>query len=292
MLARTPPCGLVVCVASNGPLEPAGVQQPAGSGRPGQDDGGLRHRRQGLVGADDDGVRAGDEGVRRQGRVQPEVRAPGRVDDERHAGGVRRVGERRDVAGRAHVGGVPEQDGDRAGGAGQRLLDGVRGHGARQAAGGVDRADAPRPAAGPASTRPSSIERCRVRPTTTSSPGRPTARASAWLPCVEPPTEKRHQSAPQKRAARSSASASTPRGQLHRVEAPVQRHVTGDDVADQVAALLVARDGEGPDVAGGGALGERQPGVEERCVAPQGQGIVQAPDQSGSLPPAASADLP
>ena len=63
----------------------------------------------------------------------------------------------------------------------------------------------------PASTSPRSTERCSVRPTTTSSPGRPTASARVWLPWVEPPTENRHQSAPQNTAARRSASASTPR---------------------------------------------------------------------------------
>ena len=37
----------------------------------------------------------------------------------------------------------------------------------------------------------------------------PTSSASAWLPCVEPATENRHQSAPHSRAARDSASASS-----------------------------------------------------------------------------------
>ena len=63
----------------------------------------------------------------------------------------------------------------------------------------------------PASTSPSSIDRCSVRATTTRSPGRPTARARAWLPWVEPPTENRQRSAPHRRAARDSASATTPR---------------------------------------------------------------------------------
>ena len=61
-----------------------------------------------------------------------------------------------------------------------------------------------------ARTSPRSIERCRVRPTTTRSPGRPTVRARAWLPWVDPPTEKRATSAPQARAASSSAWSSTP----------------------------------------------------------------------------------
>ena len=61
----------------------------------------------------------------------------------------------------------------------------------------------------PASTRPSSSERCSVRDTTTGAPGRPMPSASAWLPWVEPATENRHQSAPHSAAARASASAST-----------------------------------------------------------------------------------
>ena len=40
-----------------------------------------------------------------------------------------------------------------------------------------------------ASTSPSRRERWSERVTTTLSPGRPIARQSAWLPCVEPPVE-------------------------------------------------------------------------------------------------------
>ena len=52
----------------------------------------------------------------------------------------------------------------------------------------------------PASTMPSSSERCSVRVTTTASPGRHSASISVWLPCVDPPTEMRPQSAPHARA--------------------------------------------------------------------------------------------
>ena len=65
-------------------------------------------------------------------------------------------------------------------------------------------------AVSPASTRPTSNERCRVRLTITSAPSPPTARANAWFACVAPPVEKRQTSAPHKRAARSCASASPP----------------------------------------------------------------------------------
>ena len=53
--------------------------------------------------------------------------------------------------------------------------------------------------------------------------------------------------------------------QLHRVEAPVERDVSGDDVTDEVGPLLVPGNREGR----GRLLVEAQPGVEEGCVATQ-----------------------
>jgi hypothetical protein len=47
--------------------------------------------------------------------------------------------------------------------------------------------------------------------------------------------------------------------QLHGVQARVERDVTGDHIADQVAALFVARDGERRRW----ALTETQPGVQQ-----------------------------
>ncbi len=60
----------------------------------------------------------------------------------------------------------------------------------------------------PASTSPSSSDRCRVRVMITSWPGWPMARQNAWFPWVDPATEKRHQSAPHSAAARACAPAS------------------------------------------------------------------------------------
>ena len=62
----------------------------------------------------------------------------------------------------------------------------------------------------PASTSPSKRERCSVRDTMTSSPGLPMASASVWFPWVDPPTEKRQASAPQRSAAFRSACWSQP----------------------------------------------------------------------------------
>ena len=56
-----------------GPADPAAL---------GEHEGALRPGRQGLVGAGDEGVGAGREGVRRQGRVEPEVGAPRGIHDE------------------------------------------------------------------------------------------------------------------------------------------------------------------------------------------------------------------
>ncbi len=106
----------------------------------------------------------------------------------------------------------------------------------------------------------------------TSWPGWPTARASAWLPCVEPATENRHQSAPHSAAARPSASASRRVGVLDRVQPAVQRRVAGDDRADQVLALLVAGHAHREQFARLGLRGEAQPGGQQRRVVGQPRG--------------------
>ena len=171
----------------------------------------LAPRRQGLVRADDHRVRAELERVPRQVGVEPEVRRPRSVDDERDVVRVGRVREPGDVADRADVRRVAHEHGPRVGVLGRARRP--RSRARRRAAArwrGRPRA-APRRVRGPASTRPSSIERCRVRLTTTRSPSPPSARATAWLACVAPPTENRQTSAPHSRAARDSASASTPR---------------------------------------------------------------------------------
>jgi len=52
------------------------------------------------------------------------------------------------------------------------------------------------------------------------------------------------------------------RGQLHRVQPGVERSVAGNHIADEVGALLVARDGEW----GRPLLVEAQPGVQQRGI--------------------------
>ena len=152
------------------------------------------------------------ERVRRQRRVEPEVRAPRGVDDERDAVRVRdRRPRPADVADGAHVRRVADEDR----GASRRARRGrPRGRRRSRRSGGRGWR---RP---PAVPTPVAARRAPARAASTAvqrpgddhpSPGRATASARAWLPCVEPPTLKRQRSAPHSRAARRSASATTPR---------------------------------------------------------------------------------
>ena len=61
--------------------------------------------------AGDHRIGTGLQRVRRHTRVEPEVRRPGGVDNERHAVAVSDVSEPRDVAHRAHIGRITNEDG-------------------------------------------------------------------------------------------------------------------------------------------------------------------------------------
>ena len=76
----------------HGSVETVGVQEPATYPGAGEHDGTLVERGQGLVGAGDDGVRAGRERVRRQVGMAAQVRTPRRVDDEGNAGTTGHLG--------------------------------------------------------------------------------------------------------------------------------------------------------------------------------------------------------
>ena len=82
------------------------------------DDRRLRDAADDLVRARDHRVRAERQRRGRQRRVEGEVRAPGLVDDQRHATGVRDLGQPRHVGDRAEVG---RRDDRRPGGARRRL---------------------------------------------------------------------------------------------------------------------------------------------------------------------------
>ena len=251
-------------------VQPRGIQ-PAG---PGQHQRALGIGGQRLVRAGHHGVRARRDRVRRQIRVEAQVRGPRRVHDERDTGlvgGGRVAGE---VAGRC-----PRRTGHRG--------TPRRRPGARPARPGPR---PPGPAAGspeagstsgrthtgrrPASTRPSSSDRCRLLLTTTSWPGAPTASARAWLPWVDPATENRHQSAPHSRAARCSASWPQRVRVLDRVQPAIQRDVARHYRADQVVALLVPGDAHRRSAPRRPARwpAARRPGAAPRIAARAGRG--------------------
>jgi hypothetical protein len=123
--------------------------------------------------------------------VEAEVRAPGAVDDQRHAGGVRHLGAPADV-GRHPV--VGRRDDER------RACVRARAS-ARRAPPGVTPCAIPSSASysgatklgrPPDSTRPSIRLACELRWSTTRLPGGASARHSAWLPWVAPLVRNQH----------------------------------------------------------------------------------------------------
>ena len=102
ILARIVPDGLVVKPASK-PRSSRSRVQPLG---PGGHHRALAPRGQRLVGAHDHRVGAELERVPRVVRVRAEMRAPGLVDDDRHAAGVGQLDDRRPVADRAEIAGL------------------------------------------------------------------------------------------------------------------------------------------------------------------------------------------
>ena len=112
-----------------GPADPPGA---------GEHDGSLRERGKRLVRTRDDGIRPGRDRVRRQRRVEAEVRSPRRVDDERDAVPVRDRRQARHVTDRADVGRVADEHRSGVRGACQRRLEGAGGHPDGQAVAGVD----------------------------------------------------------------------------------------------------------------------------------------------------------
>ena len=93
------PDGLVVLNRSNASASAAQVERLAA----GQQHRRLRERRQGLVGRQHEGVGAERQRVLRQVRVEAEVRAPGAVHEQRHAGRPAPLGDGGHVGQHAHV---------------------------------------------------------------------------------------------------------------------------------------------------------------------------------------------
>ena len=266
VLARIAPAGLVVAVAST----PA--SRRAGSSRSVRASTRAAWLHAGNICALTEGRRAQLQRVPGQVGVETEVRGPGRVHDERYVVGVGRLRE----PGTSPT--VPRYDGSptsTARASGYRVRASATVEGATPRGSPVPGSTSGRTQTGsiPASTRPRSIERCKVRLTTTRSPSPPSARAMDWLACVGPSGgEPADVGSPQPgrpglRLGEQSA------GRLHGVQARVQRDVARDHVADQVVALLVARDRERRR----GVFVEAQPGVEQRRVTPELARVGRAP---------------
>ena len=124
MEAKISAMRLVLCVILTMPDEAFEVDPLAA----GDDHGSLREAGDELVRAVDGGVGAGRHGVGRQGVAEAQVRAPGLVDDERHAGGVRRRRHALEVGADAVVVGGAREDGGRRRLLGGRDLDRPRRH--------------------------------------------------------------------------------------------------------------------------------------------------------------------
>ena len=134
MLARIAPDGLVVAVASMPASKRARpIRRVRASTMAPCENGGQR-----LVRAGHEGVGPGRDRVRRQRRVEPEVGAPRRVDDERDAVPVRHRRQARHVTDRADVGRVADEHRSGVRGAGEGRLEGGGGHPDGQAVVGVD----------------------------------------------------------------------------------------------------------------------------------------------------------
>ncbi len=220
------------------------------------------------MGAGDEGVGAGREGVRRQGRVEPEVGAPRGIHDEGDAVPVGDRGQRAHLTHRADVGRVADEHGAGVGCTGECGLEGCSRDTRGQSVGRVDLGTHPDrvepgeheaeehravqgaghddPVAGPAHGEREGLVAVR----------RPTDREAAQVGAPEPGGSRL-----------GLGDHST--GELHRVEPGIEGHVPGYDVADEVVALLVAGDGERRR----GVLLEAQPGIEQRRVAAQPPGV-------------------
>ena len=186
-----------------GRVERAG-EQAAGAGRFDQADAAVddrrvdpaaaaevQHRRLGqaaddLVGRGDDEVGAAGERVGGQVGVEVQVRAPGLVDDERHAARVGDLGEGGDVGAGAEVG---RRDDHR-----RRPRPGVASSAAASESGvrpwampsSGSSSGATKVGRMPLRTSPSITEEWTLRWTTTRSPPWASAMQVAWLPCEAP----------------------------------------------------------------------------------------------------------
>ena len=150
------------------------------------------------MGRQHEGVGAERQRVLRQVGVEAEMRAPGAVHEQRHAGRPAALGDGGHVRQHAHVGRLRQEHRAGAGMRGQRVGDALGRHPAGRPVRG---SSSGRTNTGfrPPSTKAANSDLWMVRDTITVAPGRATPSAMAWLAWLEPFTTKRHQSAPQAR---------------------------------------------------------------------------------------------
>ena len=161
----------------------------------------LGDRADDLVHRGEDHVGAALERRRRQRRGEVQVRAPGLVDDQRHAARVRDLGQRRDVGDGAEVGRRDDHRRDRVRLGRERRRRAPPGSGSGRRPSSGSSSGATNRGRRPESTSPSMIEEWTLRWTTTRSPVCASARQIAWLPPEPPLTRNQLRFAPQASAA-------------------------------------------------------------------------------------------
>ena len=215
--------------------------------------------------ARDERIRPAREGMAGHLRRESEVRRPCGVDHERHTCPMRSRREAFDVGERADVGRVAHQHSARVGVGTQRRLDRIHRHRTRQPRSGVDLRTHPDRA------QPREDEAEQHRPMEGARDDHTLTGASE--------SEDRGLVGVRGSADREPAPVHSPRlgcarlgGRqqgvilLHGVESGEHRDVPDDDVAHQVAAVLVPGNAEGHRAAVAHVRGEAQPRLEERRI--------------------------
>ena len=116
----------------------------------------------------------------------------------------------------------------------------------------------------PERTSPASTDLCVLRETIDLSPGRPSASASAWLPCVEPFPQKRQRSAPQSVGGEALGLPEDVGAHVQVVGARGEREVETEEAVGEVRRALVPRRREGRDARRPGRRRPRRPEVSAR----------------------------
>ena len=196
--------------------------------------------------------------------MEAEVRRPRGVDDQRDVVRMGRLGESGDVADGADVRRVPDEDGPRVGVLVERARHGRRRDAERQPGGRVDLGPDPdgREPGEHQAEQHRAVQRAAHHDLVAVAAERQRDRLVGVRGAAD--GEPADVGAPQPGRARLGVR-EHPAGELHGVQAGVERYVARDDVADQVVPLLVAGDRERRRP----LLLEPQPRIEQRGVAAQ-----------------------